>query len=134
MRHRDDYDLIVLYEDIKKDPKDICRKLLSVCEVAPEHRWEAMKALERDSQMGLFGKRGDKPRIGCNMLQPCDNMFKEMGLPIHSRTTDEEFKDIILTGTYKMCSKYDPPSEIYERVFAEVKHVSRLESLWLMKK
>ena len=83
---------------------------------------------------GMFGKRGNKPTIACDLLQPCDKMFKEMGLPIHSRTTDQEFKDIILTGTYKMRSKYDPPGEIYERVFAEVKHVSRLESLWLMKK
>ena len=126
--------MIVLFEDIQTDPKDICRKLLSVCEVPPEHMSDAMEALEHDSQMGMFGKRGDKPRIGCDLLRPCDNMFKEMGLPIHSRTTDEEFKDIILTGTYKMRLEYDPPGEIYERVFAKVKHVSRLESLWLMKK
>ena len=126
--------MIVLYEDIQTDPQIVCKKLLDACEVPPEHTPNALKALEHDSQMGTFGRRGDKPRIDNDVLHPADNMFKAFGLPIRSGTSAQEFKDFILNGTYTMRYRYDPPSVIYARVFADVKHVSRLESFWIMKK
>ena len=134
MRHREDYHLIVLYEDIQTDPNYICRKLLEVCGVPSEHIPNAMEALKHDSQKGVFGRRGDKPRIEHDVLGAADNLFKECGLPINSRTSAKEFKDFILTGTYTMRSQYDPPSEVYDKIFANIKHVSRLESFRIMKK
>ena len=126
--------MIVLYEDIQTDPKHICRKLLDVCEVPPEHIPDALEALKHDSQKGIFGRRGDKPRIEHDVLRAADNLFEECGLSISSRTSAEDFKNFILTGTYTVRSQYDPPSEIYDRVFAGVRHVSRLESFRIMMK
>ena len=37
LRHRDDYDMVVLYEDILGDPKAVCEELLEVCEVPKEY-------------------------------------------------------------------------------------------------
>ena len=134
MRHREDYHLIVLYEDIKTDPNYICKKLLEVCEVPSEHISNALEALKYDSQKGIFGRRGDKPTIRHDMLVVADNLFKECGLPINSRTSAKEFKNFILTGSYTMHTEYDPPSKIYDRVFTDVKHISTLEAFRIMKK
>ena len=134
LRHREDYHLIVLYEDIQSDPNYICRKLLEVCEVPSEHIPNAMEALKHDSQKGIFGRRGDKPNIKPDILVAADKMFREFGLPINSRTSAEEFKDFILNGTYTMRTKYDPPSEIYDRIFADIKHISRLQAFRIVKK
>ena len=127
LRHRDDYDLIVLYEDIKADPVAVCKRLLEVCEVPEEHIPLALEALLSDSQGGTFGKRGAKPKVDFEFFKPADKLFKECGLPISSRTTSEEFKNLILSGTYEMKTEYDPPREIHKRILAGSKPMGFLE-------
>ena len=134
MRHREDYHLIVLYEDIKTDPTYICKQLLEVCEVSKEHISRALDALKFDAQKGTFGKRGEKPTLKPELLVVADNLFKECRLPVNCRTSAKDFKKFIFNGSYSMLTKYDPPSEIYDRVFADVKHISFLESIRILKK
>ena len=119
--------MVILYEDIKADPEAVCKKLLEVCEVPKEHVPLALEALTSDSQGGTFGRRGDKPRVDHDMLMPADKTFRECGLPISSRTTTEDFKRLILTGTYEMRTEYDPPHEIFKRMTTGSKSMGLFE-------
>ena len=92
LRYRDDYDMVVLYEDILEDPRAVCEKLLKVCEVPKEYVPVAMEALRTDSQKGTFGKRGDKPKADSRAFDLADMLFEECGLPIRSRMEAVEFK------------------------------------------
>ena len=114
--HRDDYDMVVLYGDILSDPKAVCEELLEVCEVPKEYVPIAMEALETDSQKGTFGKRGDKPAVDSRAWDLADRVFQECGLPIRSRMDAEEFKKLILSGTYEMKSEVHLPSKDYKRI------------------
>ena len=105
----------------------VCKKLLEVCEVPEEHTPLALEALLSDSQGGTFGKRGAKPEGDLEFFKPGDKFFKECGLPISIRTTSEEFKNLILRGTYKMKTEYDPPCKIYKRILAGSKQMGYLE-------
>ena len=116
LRHRDDYDMVVLYEDILGDPKAVCEELLEVCEVPKEYVPIAMEALETDSQKGTFGKRGDKPKVDDRAWDLADRVFQECGLPIESRMEAEEFKKVIVSGTYEMKSERQLPSKDYKRI------------------
>ena len=127
LRHRDDYDLIILYEDIRSDPEAMCKNLLQVCEVPKEHVPLALEALKTYSQGGTFGGRGNKPSVDYDMLVPADNVFRECGLAINSRTTSEEFKRLILEGTYEMRSKYDHPHKIFKRMTTGSKSMGLFE-------
>ena len=116
LRHRNDYDLIVLYEDIIKDAEDVCKKLLKVCGVPLEYVPRAMEALKTDSQKGTFGKRGDKPRASQSALDEADKVFAECGLPIKSDMEVEEFRNLIVSGTYSMKSEHDWPSRDFKKI------------------
>ena len=105
----------------------VCKRLLEVCEVPEEHIPLALKALLSDSQGGTFGKRGAKPKVDFEFFKPADNLFEECGLSISSRTTSEEFKNLILSGTYEMMTEYDPPCEIHKRILAGTKHMGLFE-------
>ena len=37
MRTRDDYDLVVFYEDILSDKEKVCKELLEVCDIPLEY-------------------------------------------------------------------------------------------------
>ena len=126
--------MVILYEDIKADPEAVCKKLLEVCEVPKEHVPLALEALKSDSQGGTFGRRGDKPSLDCDMLMPADKTFQECGLAISSRTTSEEFKKLILTGTYEMRTEYDPPHEIFLRITTGSKSMGLFEVISKFKK
>ena len=43
MRSRDDYDLVVFYEDILSDKEKVCKELLEVCDIPLEYVPEASK-------------------------------------------------------------------------------------------
>ena len=43
-------------------------------------------------------------------------MFEECGLPITSRMDTEEFKKLIVSGTYEMKSERELPSKDYNRI------------------
>ena len=81
-----------------------------------EHVPAAMEALKTDSQKGTFGKRGDKPKVDSRAFDLADRVFLECGLPIRSRMEVEEFKNIIISGIYKMKSEQDSPSKDYKRI------------------
>ena len=108
--------MIVLYEDIITDPEDVCKKILKVCRVPLEYVPKAMEALKTDSQMGTFGKRGDKPRASQSALDHADKVFAECGLPIKSDMEVEEFRKLIVSGTYSMKSEHDWPSRDYKKI------------------
>ena len=76
----------------------------------------AMDALKTDSQKGTFGKRGNKPKASQHSLDMADKVFVECGLPIKSNMNTEEFRNIILSGTYTMRSEQGYPSIKYENI------------------
>ena len=129
MRHRDDYDMVILYEDIKVDPETVCKKLLEMCKVPKEHFPLALEALKSDSQGGTWGRRTAKPSVDHEMLIPADKTFVECGLSISSRTTSEEFKKLILEGKYEMKTEYDHPQEIFKRMTTGSKSMGFFEVL-----
>ena len=116
MRHRDDYDLIVLYEDIIEDPEKVCKKLLEACRVPQEYLPKAMEALETDSQRGTFGVRGEGPKASRYALDLADRVFKECGLSISSDMAVEDFRKLIVSGTYSMKSEHEWPSGHYRKI------------------
>ena len=121
--------MVILYEDIKAYPEAVCKKLLEVCQVHKEHFPLALEALKSDSQGGTFGKRGAKPSVDHEMLTTADKTFVECGLPISSRTTSEEFKKLILEGTYQMKNEYDDPHDIFKRMTTGSKSMGLFEVL-----
>lgn len=116
LRHRENYDLIVLYEDILTDPEEVCKKLLEVCDVPLEYFPKAMEALETDSQKGTFGKRGDRPKASKHSLDLADMVFTECGLPIKSNMEVDAFRKLILSGTYSMKSEHEWPSRDLKKI------------------
>ena len=116
MRHREDYDMIVLYEDILQDPEGVCKELLEVCKISPEYVPRAMEAFKTDSQSGTFGRRGDKPKASRSALDQADKVFAECGLPIKSDMEVDEFRRLIVSGTYSMKSEHDWPSKDYKKI------------------
>ena len=129
MRHRADYDMVILYEDIKADPETVIKKLLEICKVPKQHFPLALEALKLDSQGGTFARRGAKPSVDHEMLMPADKTFVECGLSISSRTTTEEFKKLILEGNYVMKTEYDHPHEIFKRMTTGSKSMGLFEML-----
>ena len=45
-----------------------------------------------------------------------DRVFQECGLPITSRMDTEEFKKLIVSGTYEMKSECHLPSKDYKKI------------------
>ena len=76
VKHRELYDMVVMYEDILSDPEAACERLLEVCRIPARHLPAAMGAFQTDSQNGAFGKRGsNKYRMlsrqgNCSILLP----------------------------------------------------------------
>ena len=58
----------------------MCKKLLKVCDVPEEHFPLALEAFKTDSQGGTYGKRGDKPKVDSDMLDPWDPADKGRGI------------------------------------------------------
>ena len=116
MRHRGDYDMIVLYEDILEDPEGVCKRLLEVCKISLEYVPRAMEAFKTDSQSGTFGRRGDKPKASRSALDKADKVFAECGLPMKSDMEVEEFRRLIASGTYSMKSEHAWPSKDFKKI------------------
>ena len=116
MRHRGDYDMIVLYEDILEDPEGVCKELLEVCNIPPKYVPRAMEAFKTDSQSGTFGRRGDKPKASRSALDQADKVFAECGLPIRSDMEVEEFRRLIVSGTYSMKSECAWPAKDFKKI------------------
>ena len=69
-------------------------------EIPREHLSSALKALEKDSQRGIFGRRKEKvtlTRMECDRIA----IMLQQGLnsPVGLHTTQEEFKKLILGET-----------------------------------
>ena len=108
--------MIVLYEDIIDDPENVCKKLLEACGVPQEYLPKAMEALKTDSQRGTFGSRGEGPKASQHALDLADMVFKECGLPISSDMAVEDFRKLIVSGTYSMKSEHEWPSRDYRQI------------------
>ena len=72
--------------------------------------------------------------MDCDLLMPADKTFQECGLAISSRTTSEEFRRLILKGTYEMRTEYDPPHEIFKRITTGSKSMGLFEVISKFKK
>ena len=75
-----------------------------------------MEAFKTDSQSGTFGRRGDKPKASRSTLDQADKVFAECGLPIKSDMEVEEFRRLIVSGTYSMKSEHDWPSKDFKKI------------------
>ena len=116
MRSRDDYDLVVFYEDIISNKEEVCKKLLEVCDIPMEYVSEALNAFKSDSQLGTFGKRGEKPKVHPAILDQADKVFSECGLPPMSQMSAIEFKNLVVTGSYTRRSEFNLPSKGYDKM------------------
>ena len=116
MRTRHDYNFVVFYEDLLSNKEKVCRELLEVCEIPLEYVPQALNAFKTDSQQGIFGKRGDKPKVDPAILDQADKVFAECGLPLMSKISTPEFKNLVLARTYTMRSEFDRPSQGYEKM------------------
>ena len=57
-RHKEDYHLAILYEDLTEDPEREARKVFKLLGLSTEYMPQALEALKEDSQKGTFGPRG----------------------------------------------------------------------------
>ena len=104
LRHRNQYDIIILYEDIVANPEATCRRLFEVCKIPLEFIPLALEALKSDSQKGLFAHKGPKPSAPKNDMVCADEMFAECRVPITCGMSSQEFRKLILKGTHEMPS------------------------------
>ena len=88
-----------IYEDILSDPAKEAGEILDVLGVVDDRDASlrlALAALEHDSQAGVSSKRGsDHITIPEDELRRCDDVFREVGLPLSVKMTVEEFRKFV---------------------------------------
>ena len=87
---------VIIFDDFTSNPEMVVGQLLNLMGISEEHLSTAMKALQKDSQQGIFGQRKKKAtitefecdRIG-TMLQ------RSLNSPVTLHMTRDEFKKVI---------------------------------------
>jgi hypothetical protein len=90
--HKDEYDLVVFYEDIITDAESVCQSLFDLSGTSHKYIPAALEALKSDSQSGTFGKRGDKPKVTEKTLVEVDALLTQYGIPLQTTMSIGEFK------------------------------------------
>ena len=86
----------MIYEDIIADTEKHLREIFQIMGLNSEHIPLALAALKKDSQQGMFGKRGNSEiTLTAEDFDRCDRVFQEAGLPFSSDMPMEEFRKII---------------------------------------
>jgi hypothetical protein len=91
LKKKDDYHMVILYEDIMEDPDREARRLFKLLDLSTDHLGAALSALNEDSQQGIFGVRGvGNIVISEHQFRRVDEILKGYGIPIRSRTVRDE--------------------------------------------
>ncbi len=108
IKHRDEYDVVVFYEDLVAEPQVTCRRLFEATGTPPEYVPRAIKALERDSQEGQFGKRGAYGRVVTREeFDKVNAMLRECDVPLSTEMSLEQFKKVICPSTERASNGRD---------------------------
>ncbi len=86
---------VVLYEDIIADPENQVEELMKAMDVPLAYKKEAMSALEKDSQDGKFGQRGETVKVSDDMWSAVQKIFDQYYTGLRRDSTLEEFKKIL---------------------------------------
>ncbi len=92
--HRKVFNLAILYEDIVENPEKVVKRLFEAMDVSGEHLSEGLRALERDSQMGIFDKEVNVD-ISENLRRSLEEMYRELDLPISVDCSMDQFRKFV---------------------------------------
>ncbi len=94
--HKDIYEHTVLYENLVNNSEEEVKKIFQLCDIPEKYIPLALKALQRDSQNGMFGGVGQNKtkQMDKALLDFCDSYMKEVGVPLQHDTSIEELKKI----------------------------------------
>ena len=88
---------VILFDDLVANPELVVGQLLDLMGIPREHLSTALRALRRDSQKGIFGRRKEKAAIGETESDRIEVMLRrDLHSPVGLTTTQEEFKRLIL--------------------------------------
>lgn len=92
-RTRDIYKCVVLYEELKEDPRKVMAGVFKALELPEAGLNTALVALEQDSQNGMLASRGvdEKFILSEEDKDKVDRIFKDFRVPVSSRMTSQEF-------------------------------------------
>ena len=91
------YEKAILYEDLCKNPKEVISDVFSALNISLDNTPLALRALERDSQQGFFGKRGVYIEKDLSTIMDLvDKKFKQYDINMKVDISMEEFRNIIL--------------------------------------
>ena len=90
------FEKILIFEDLVADTRRELGDVFDVMGLAKEHLPLALEALKEDSQKGTFGPMGnDHMKFDEKVFDDADRIMKEMGIPISTKMTIEEFRKLI---------------------------------------
>ncbi len=92
--HKEIYKGAILYENLIENPEKEVKKIFELIGIPEKHVPTALKALEKDSQNGIFGDRGQNKarQLDQGLLKFCDDYMEKAGVPLRTGMTVEEFK------------------------------------------
>lgn len=77
------YENAILYEELCKNPKEVMSDVFSSLNISLDYTSLALRALEKDSQQGFFGKRGVYIEKDLStIMELVDKKFKEYSIPM----------------------------------------------------
>ncbi len=96
--HRHLYLRCVLYENLVGDPEAEVSELFDILGLPSEHIPEALACLESHSQGFIFGdpKKEKRREFGPAEFREVDKAFEDIGLPLSTDMTVEEFKALMV--------------------------------------
>ena len=95
LKHKDEYDAVIFYEDIVSDAESVCKKLFDLSNTDYKYVPQALEALKTDSQKGTFGLRGAKPKTPPEVERSCNELLKEYGIPLSTDMSVDDFKKVL---------------------------------------
>ena len=95
LRHKNIYTHSVVYEDLMKNTKDELKSLFEKVGIPAEFVAYAIKALKFDAQKGTFGKRGTTKLFSETDWEKCDEIFKDIDVPITKDMSIEQLRELM---------------------------------------
>ena len=92
-RAKDIYKAVVLYEELKEDPRKVMGGVFKALDLPEDQLDLALAAMEVDSQNGMLASRGvdEKFILSEREKDGVDRVFKDFKVPISTRMSTEEF-------------------------------------------
>ena len=91
------YEKAILYEDLCKNPLEVISDMFSALNIYIDNTSSALRALEKDSQQGFFGKRGVyMVKDLSTIMDLIDEKFKQHDISMNVAISMEKLRNIIL--------------------------------------